>query len=105
LPSADGPMLYQDWGDAVSVENTASETIRKRRLFQKAIKRFPRQMELNVSAANRDVAFMTVMRFFIVCSFKLGANAPCFLMMLIRWELTFWRQQFPSSYFNAKFPR
>jgi hypothetical protein len=47
---------------------------------------------------------MTVMRFFIVCSLNLGANAPCFLMMLISWELTFWRQQFPCSVFNAEFP-
>jgi hypothetical protein len=24
--------------------------------------------------------------------------------MLMSWELTFWRQQFPGSYFNAEFP-
>src|ERR1700678_4170808 len=52
--------------------------------------------------AKRDVAFMTVMRFFIICSFNLGANAPSFLMMFISWDWTFWRQQFPSSCFNAE---
>src|SRR5580658_565562 len=69
-----------------------------------AVERKAIPSNIRPAIAKRDVAFTIVMCFFIFCSFNLGANAPCFLMLLLSWELTFWRQQLPCSFFNAEFP-